>query len=53
MNEIKRVGVDLPTRVIPVHAGNAAGRVMVARALLRDRFMVWCAQLPPRRGPEI
>ena len=45
--EIVRVGVDLAKRVIQVHAVNAAGRVVVAKALARDKFSAWCAQLPP------
>ena len=44
---IARVGVDLAKRVIQVHAVDAAGRVVVAKALSRDGFMPWCAQLPP------
>lgn len=44
---IARVGVDLAKRVIQVHAVDAAGRRMVSRALRRDAFMAWCAQLPP------
>lgn len=43
---IARVGVDLAKRVIQVHAVDAAGRRVVARALKRDQFMAWCAQLP-------
>jgi transposase len=38
--------VDLAKRVIQVHAVDAAGRVVVARALPRERFLAWCAQLP-------
>lgn len=45
--EIVRVGVDLAKRVIQVHAVDATGRVVVAKALARDKFMQWCAQLPP------
>jgi transposase len=41
-----RVGVDLAKRVIQVHAVDAAGRVLSSRALPRDKFMAWCAQLP-------
>lgn len=41
-----RVGVDLAKRVIQVHAVDAAGRVITAKALPRDKFMAWCAQLP-------
>jgi transposase len=46
-SEIARVGVDLAKRVIQVHAVDAAGRVVAAKALARDKFMQWCAQLPP------
>jgi transposase len=44
---VVRVGVDLAKRVIQVHAVDAAGRVVTARALPRDKFMAWCTQLPP------
>jgi transposase len=44
---IARVGVDLAKRVIQVHAVDAAGRVVTAKALSRSAFMPWCAQLPP------
>ena len=47
MNEITRVGVDLAKRVIQVHAVDAHGRVVVAKALAADKFAAWCAQLPP------
>lgn len=52
MNEIalptiSRVGVDLAKRVIQVHAVDTGGRVVVGKALARDKFMTWCAQLPP------
>ncbi len=42
-----RVGVDLAKRVIQVHAVDSAGRVLASRALNRDKFIAWCAQLPP------
>lgn len=45
--EAVRVGVDLAKRIIQVHAVNAAGRVLCSRNLPRDKFMLWCAQLPP------
>jgi transposase len=45
--EVVRVGVDLAKRVIQVHAVDAAGRVVTNRALPRDKFIAWCAQLPP------
>jgi transposase len=41
------VGVDLAKRVIQVHAVDAAGRLLTSRALARDKFTAWCAQLPP------
>ncbi len=44
--EVVRVGVDLAKRVIQVRAVDAAGRVITSRALARDKFMPWCAQLP-------
>jgi transposase len=43
---IARVGVDLAKRVIQVHAVDAAGRRVVARAFKREQFIAWCAQLP-------
>ena len=46
MNDITRVGVDLAKRVIQVHAVNAAGLRVTGRALARDKFLAWCAQLP-------
>ena len=42
-----RVGVDLAKRVIQVHAVDATGRVVTRRTLPRDKFLPWCAQLPP------
>lgn len=46
MNEITRVGTDLAKRVIQVHAANASGQRVTARALPRHKFLAWCAQLP-------
>ncbi len=43
---IARVGVDLAKLVIQVHAVDGAGRRVVAKALKRDQFLAWCAQLP-------
>ena len=43
---IVRVGVDLAKNLIQVHAVDAAGRRVVARALKRDQFRAWCEQLP-------
>lgn len=46
MQEITRVGVDLAKAVIQVHAVDAAGKVVSAKAVTRAKFMAWCAQLP-------
>ena len=51
MNKVIRegvvlVGVDLAKHVIQVHAVDAAGQVLTTRALPRDKFLAWCAQLP-------
>ncbi len=46
MTEITRVGADLAKAVIQVHAVDAVGKVVINRPLARDKFMVWCAQLP-------
>ena len=47
MSEITRVGVDLAKQVIQVHAVDGAGKVVTNRALARNKFIAWCAQLPP------
>ena len=39
--------MDLAKRVMQVHAVDAAGRVVMARALARDQFKAWCVRLPP------
>lgn len=46
MSKITRVGADLAKRVIQVHAVDAAGQRVTGRALARDKFVAWCAQLP-------
>lgn len=46
MSEITRVGVDLAKRVIQIHAVNASGQRVTGRALGREKFLPWCAQLP-------
>ena len=43
---IVRVGVDLAKNLIQVHAVDAAGRRVVAKAFKRDQFFAWCEQLP-------
>lgn len=46
MTEITRVGVDLAKHVIQVHGVDAGGQRVTSRALGRDKFLIWCAQLP-------
>lgn len=46
MSEITRVGVDLAKSVIQVHAVDAGGKLVTNRQLSRDKFLLWCAQLP-------
>lgn len=46
MSKITRVGVDLAKRVLQVHAVDASGQRITSRALSRDKFLPWCAQLP-------
>lgn len=47
MSEISRVGVDLAKSVIQVNAVDAGGKLVTNRQLSRDKFLPWCAQLPP------
>ena len=47
MSEITRVGVDLAKTVIQVHAVDAGSKLVTNRQLSRDKFLLWCAQLPP------
>ena len=46
MNTITRVGVDLAKYLIQVHAVDAAGKVVAKRTLKREKFLLWCADLP-------
>lgn len=46
MSNITRVGVDLAKNVIQVHAVDANGKVITNRALNREKFLLWCAELP-------
>ncbi len=46
MAEITRVGADLAKHVIQVHAVDITGKLVTNRALARDKFVAWCAQLP-------
>jgi transposase len=38
--------VDLAKNLIQLHAVDAAGKVVTNRALKREKFLEWCAQLP-------
>ena len=46
MNTVIRVGIDLAKYLIQVHAVDAAGKVVTKRALKREKFLLWCADLP-------
>jgi transposase len=46
MSNITRVGVDLAKNLIQVHAVDLAGKVITNRAMKRENFLQWCAQLP-------
>jgi len=49
---IVRVGADLAKIVIQVHAVDRTGRRVVARAIKREQFLAWSAQLPEGLGPN-
>jgi hypothetical protein len=44
-----RVGVDLSKRVYQVHAVDRSGKVLLAKAMSPERFLVWCRE-PPATG---
>ena len=48
MDKITRVGVDLAKNVMQIHAVDGAGRVVVRKAIARQRFLSWFANLEPR-----
>ncbi|MDR6504058.1 transposase [Burkholderia ambifaria] len=47
MGKIARVGVDLAKNVIQVHAVCSADHVVVRKAITRERFVNWFANLEP------
>ncbi|MGF6782161.1 transposase [Paraburkholderia sp. GAS334] len=47
MDKITRVGVDLAKNVMQVHAVDDAGRVVVRKAIARNRLLSWFANLKP------
>lgn len=47
MEKITRVGEDLAKNVMQVHAVDAAEDVVVRKAIARERFMTWFANLEP------
>ncbi|WP_028215578.1 IS110 family transposase [Paraburkholderia mimosarum] len=47
MEQITRVGVDLAKNVMQVHAVDRAERVVVRKAISRERFVNWFANLEP------
>lgn len=47
MNAITRVGVDLAKNVMQIHAVDAGEHVVVRKAIARENFMSWFANLAP------
>lgn len=47
MEKITRVGVDLAKNVMQVHGVDAADHVIVRKAITRERFVIWFANLEP------
>ncbi|MCX5544948.1 hypothetical protein M3A49_36820 [Paraburkholderia sp. CNPSo 3076] len=47
MDKIARVGVDLAKHVMQIHAVDSADLVIVRKAITRDRFVNWFANLEP------
>ncbi|REE18494.1 transposase [Paraburkholderia sp. BL23I1N1] len=47
MDKITRVGVDLAKNIMQIHAVDGAGHVVVRKAIARERFMSWFANLEP------
>ena len=47
MDKITRVGVDLAKNVIVIHAVNATERVAARKAISRQKFLEWFANLEP------
>src|SRR5258707_15558320 len=47
MDRITRVGADLAKNVMQVHAVDSAERVVVRKAISRERFVSWFANLEP------
>ncbi|EUC12524.1 transposase IS111A/IS1328/IS1533 [Burkholderia sp. BT03] len=47
MDRIARVGVDLAKNIMQIHAVDGAGRVVVRKAIARERFVNWFANLEP------
>src|SRR5260370_11553458 len=47
MDKITRVGVDLAKNIMQIHAVDSAERVVVRKAISRERFVSWFANLEP------
>jgi len=47
MDKIIRVGVDLAKNVMQIHAVDGVGRVVVRKAIARERFVSWFSNLEP------
>ncbi|MGH7461054.1 MAG: IS110 family transposase [Longimicrobiales bacterium] len=47
MDKITRVGLDLAKNIMQIHAVDAAGHVVVRKAIRRERFLSWFVNLEP------
>ncbi|WP_175972110.1 hypothetical protein [Burkholderia sp. BCC0322] len=47
MNKIARVGVDLAKNVVQIHAVDSVDYVVIRKAITRERFANWFANLEP------
>ena len=47
LSSVTTVGLDLAKHVFQVHGVDASGRVVVAKAILRNKLLEFFASLPP------
>src|ERR1700751_1560995 len=47
MDKITRIGVDLAKNVIQLHGVDSMGRVVIRKAISRQKFLEWFAKLAP------
>lgn len=47
MNTVTRIGVDLAKNVMQLHGVDGMERVVIKKAISRDRFIAWFANITP------